>query len=45
MALSVGFYFFPFGEAHVSASVYNNWVAGGTGGGTPAVESFAKVLR
>ncbi|KAJ7905042.1 cellobiose dehydrogenase [Mycena leptocephala] len=29
-----GFYFFPFGEAHVTADVYNNWVAGGTGGGT-----------
>ncbi|KAF7377697.1 Cellobiose dehydrogenase [Mycena sanguinolenta] len=29
-----GFYFFPFAEAHVSASVYNNWASGGTGGGT-----------
>ncbi|KAF7313791.1 Cellobiose dehydrogenase [Mycena chlorophos] len=31
--LSVGFYFFPFGEAHVSAELYDNWAAGGTGGG------------
>ncbi|KAK7052336.1 cellobiose dehydrogenase [Favolaschia claudopus] len=29
-----GFYFFPFAEAHVTASVYNNWASGGTGGGT-----------
>ncbi|KAJ7049422.1 cellobiose dehydrogenase [Mycena amicta] len=28
-----GFYFFPFGEAHVPADVYANWAAGGTGGG------------
>ncbi|KAF7303779.1 Cellobiose dehydrogenase [Mycena indigotica] len=27
-----GFYFFPFGTAHVSAALYNNWAAGGTGG-------------
>ncbi|KAJ7786863.1 hypothetical protein B0H14DRAFT_2630024 [Mycena olivaceomarginata] len=32
----VGFYFFPFAEAHVTASVYNNWASGGTGGGTTA---------
>ncbi|KAJ7363784.1 cellobiose dehydrogenase [Mycena albidolilacea] len=31
-----GFYFFPFAEAHVTASVYNNWASGGTGGGTTA---------
>ncbi|KAJ7103732.1 cellobiose dehydrogenase [Mycena epipterygia] len=29
-----GFYFFDFASAHVSASVYNNWAAGGKGGGT-----------
>ncbi|KAJ7768340.1 cellobiose dehydrogenase [Mycena metata] len=29
-----GFYFFPFAEAHVTATVYNNWAAGGTGGGS-----------
>ncbi|KAJ7182657.1 cellobiose dehydrogenase [Mycena crocata] len=35
-AYLVGFYFFPFAEAHVSAAVYNNWAAGGTGGGGTA---------
>ncbi|KAF8201091.1 cellobiose dehydrogenase [Mycena galopus ATCC 62051] len=34
-----GFYFFPFAEAHVSASVYANWAAGGTGGGTTTTSS------
>ncbi|KAJ6600770.1 cellobiose dehydrogenase [Mycena sp. CBHHK59/15] len=29
-----GFYFFQFSSAHVSASVYANWAAGGTGGGS-----------
>ncbi|KAJ6567724.1 cellobiose dehydrogenase [Mycena vulgaris] len=28
-----GFYFFDFSAAHVTATVYNNWAAGGTGGG------------
>ncbi|KAJ7342324.1 hypothetical protein DFH08DRAFT_1011787 [Mycena albidolilacea] len=32
----VGFYFFPFAEAHVTASVYSNWASGCTGGGTTA---------
>ncbi|KAJ7176602.1 cellobiose dehydrogenase [Mycena filopes] len=34
-----GFYFFPFAEAHVTASVYNNWAAGGSGGGTTSTST------
>jgi hypothetical protein len=34
MPLLVGFYGVDWTQAHVSASLYNNWASGGTGGGT-----------
>lgn len=34
MPILVGFYGADWTQAHVSASIYNNWAAGGTGGGT-----------
>ncbi|KAJ7472253.1 cellobiose dehydrogenase [Mycena galericulata] len=36
-----GFYFFDFAEAHVSASAYANWAAGGTGGGSTTTTTSA----
>ncbi|KAG6865803.1 hypothetical protein C0991_011606 [Blastosporella zonata] len=36
-----GFYGIDFSSAHVSASVYANWAAGGTGGATPTTTTSA----